>query len=293
MNILYIAKHDSGGNDDEGAITHALTLLGHNVERLRENRGHIAYKVKCDFALFHHWQSFDLIDRIKIPKVCWCFDLIDWPNDPTLEPRNRKRRAWAAAMAQACDLFFLTDGDWASRGGKHVWLPQGFDERLQHAPPCERDIDILFTGISAGGGIQRESFVSELRERWGDKFHHVTKGAYRERLAELVSRAKVVVCPDAPVTDRYWSNRVWNAAGLGANVIHAKCQGLHDVLPLVFQYASRGDLHSKLEWMLTPKHKTYIDNLARLTRQDVLANHTYRHRCETLVNTVKERLCHK
>lgn len=289
MKILYLAKHDSGGNDDEGAITHALEQLGHRVERLRESRAHIAFKMKdCDFLLCHHCHYFKALQNVAIPKVFWCFDLIDYPKDSSLAPRNAKRKEWARGITSVCDLGFLTDGDWVAQDqtGKLRWLQQGFDERLRPALlGGEKDIDILFTGISRGGGREREAWISRMKEAWQSRFVHVEKGTHREELATLVSRARVVACPNSPVTDRYCSNRVWNMAGLGACVVHPVCESLESMAGMVWFYPTVEYLDQILKWLLS--HVSFSVAVGASAREEVLARHTYRHRCAALVGEVE------
>lgn len=300
MKILYIGKHDTGHNDDEGAITHALLQLGHDVQRVREERGDRAYRMSnCAFALCHHWHDFASLQAIRIPKVFWCFDLIQWPNDPRMVGRNRQRMAWARQMTSACNLGFMTDGDWvASEGrGRLHWLPQGADERVTgvgEASKCDRcggpwcGVDILFVG--GGKGYGRESFVSKMRERYGDSFLHVDHGSHGRDLANLVANAKIVVAPDTPVTHRYWSNRVYNMLGFGACLLHPYCEFLEQQYHkggIVF-YRSRDELHLSIERLL--RDPVERREVAMRGHYHTIAAHLYRHRCEELVRIVREKL---
>src|SRR5258705_108551 len=131
MRILYVAKHDAKGNCDEEAISHALEQLGHIVIKLHERDGSSTFNHVADFMLCHHWRNLDELRRIKIPKVFWCFDLID-SKDPTIAKRDLERINWITQMTNACDLGFMTDGDWVGKDktGKLLWLMQGADERI-------------------------------------------------------------------------------------------------------------------------------------------------------------------
>jgi hypothetical protein len=68
-----------------------------------------------------------------IPKVFWCFDLIDFEKEPILLPRFQERKVWAKRMLELCDIGFFTDGEWVAKDdtGKAVWLTQGFDSRQE------------------------------------------------------------------------------------------------------------------------------------------------------------------
>lgn len=312
MRIVYVANHDqSNSNDDEGAITHALVQLGHDVQRLGEAKGHKARRIEgADLYLFHKWQDYNTVQSLRgiAPRVFWYFDLVDFP-DPTLRGRCDQRIGWMKNMLPNVELGFCTDGDWVAQGesilenrftdgepyvNKLVWLPQGADERVTGpgvAYPTERvPGSILFTGIRAGGRV-RESFVSEMRWAYGDKFTHVQRGVHGRDMAELVSRHDVVVAPDGPVTDNYWSNRIYNALGFSAFLIHPRCARLQeqyeDGTDLVM-YGSRMELHSKMvDYLGDPKKRADIAWSGYLR---TLREHTYRHRCERLIEVVRERL---
>lgn len=298
LKITYVANHDSGSGDDEGAVHHALTELGHDVQRVREIRGHKAYLLEAELVLFHKWHDLHSLQRVKIPKAFWHFDLIDYP-DPTIAARCKQRVQWMADIMPLVDVGFCTDGDWAAKHpDKLVWLPQGADERvtglgksLCHtcSGPVERP-PILFTGIKRGGQ-QRESFVGEMKARYGDKFNHVEKGVYGRELANLIAGSKIVVAPDGPVTPNYWSNRVWTALGFGAFLMHPYCERLAEFCTdreEIVYYTSREHLYQLIDTYLADPEQRQKIAAAGLAR--TLASNLYRHRCEKLIQTVKERL---
>lgn len=302
LKIAYLAKHDSGGNDDEGAIVYALERLGHEVIRVPERMGKWASKVKADFLLCHHWHDDGQLDSVSIPKVFWCFDLISWPHDPALARRHRERQAWIADMTRRCDIGFCTDGDHVAKDktGKLHWLMQGADERevVKWTIPIVRPVDVLFVG---GLGYGREGFVSELRNRYGNRFKHIAKGYHGAALEYEIRSAKIVVAPDSPVTDRYWSNRVYNILRLGGFLLHplkylspnGMCKGLGDQYPYggLGSYESREDMHAQIASYL--KDDVARKEVAMEGQKWTLLHHTYRHRVERLIQIVKEKLCLK
>src|SRR5437762_2659363 len=98
MKILYVAKHGSGGNDDEGAITHALRVLGHEVDCVHEDydrrpTGVNPFARPRDLVLFHKWNDFDQLRALSGPKCFWYFDLVEC-DDPSLRRRCRQRVEW-------------------------------------------------------------------------------------------------------------------------------------------------------------------------------------------------------
>ena len=294
MRIGYIAKHDQPNtNDDEGAITHALESLGHDVHRLRESKGHKAYLLKVDMILFHKWQDVSTLKSLDIPKVFWYFDLVDC-NDLTLQSRCAVRRAWMKDILPHVDLGFCTDGDWVD--GRHIsttgvtrklrWLPQGVDERMLAVSPSKgRSIPLLFVGATNGGQL-RKSFVAEMETRYGNAFVQLTR-THGERLAQTIAGTQIVVCPDGPSTDRYWSNRVYNMLGYGAFVLHPYCDRLVQSYPpgsMIF-YENRKQLHEMIDHFTSrPLMRAEI---AATGLEQTRLKHTYRHRCDELVKEVQ------
>ncbi len=306
MRVLYVAKHESGGNDDEGAIAYALEQLGHEVLRIWESESEglskfVAENPGWDFCLFHKWSNFQEMMRLKslgVPLVFWYWDLVDWQSDLTLSSRCEARKRWMAEVTPLVDLGFCTDGDWVARdtSGKLRVLRQGADERVVgFGKERPRDIDILFVGGVKGCGVERASFVDDLRVRYGEGFHHVERGIYGRDLANLVARSKVVVCPDSPVTWRYWSNRLYILGGFGACLLHPICYGIGATTESIdwfvagpCSYLDRKQMFDRIDYLLEcPEDR---DRVAQMTLQDIKKRHLYRHRCEELIRVVKERL---
>jgi hypothetical protein len=299
MKVLYIGNHDQeASNDDEGAITYALSQCGHTVERLREKKGHKAYRVKdADLVLFHKWHDLPMLKNLTCKKVFWYFDLVYWP-DPLLAGRNKTRMSWMQDIVPLVDLGFCTDGDWVSRDktGKLIHLTQGADSRktgMGIVPEAGKDIDILFTGIAGRGGRGRGDFVDEMQATYGDRFKHVSHGVHGASLRDLIARSKIVVAPDCPVTDRYWSNRVYLTLGFGGFLLHPYCEQLAqhytDGKEIAY-YRSRQELHELIAIYL---HKPGADDRNTIQRQALwraAAEHTYTHRVQQLMHTVEQRL---
>lgn len=294
MRIAYVARHDQpNSNDDEGAVTHALTQLGHDVQRLSEPKGRMAHRLKPDLVLFHKWLDLEALRSLRekrIKTAFWYFDLVEWPDDATVRARCDARRWWMQQVMPLVDVGFCTDGDWvAKHPEKLVWLPQGADERTLRMPtPGDKSIPILLVGTRASSR-GRSEFVAWAKETWGDQLKHVERGVYGDALAELVSQARVVVAPDSPVTDRYWSNRIYNMLGLGAFLIHPQSDGVARQYGLdnVCLYTDRE--HLKL---LVERHLTDPDNAHRMATAGyvwTIQGHLYRHRCEALIGEVRRR----
>lgn len=301
MRIIYLANHGQyGSNDDEGSIAYALECLGHEVVKIPERRATMVRIMRGDFLLFHKLPSLEVLDGIKVPRVCWYFDLVTYP-DGDLGPRNRARKAWMVQALPRMDLGLMSDGDYVRNNnegigeGKLVHFTQGADNRLIGITPGYGTVayqyPILFTGIRKGGGEGRVKFVDEMEQAYGAKFKHVLKGVYGNDMMQMVQAAQVVVAPNQPVTDSYWSNRVYLTLGFGGFLLHPWSAGLakhyEDRKEIVY-YRDMRELHELIRYYWeTPKERAEIAyaGLAR-TRRD----HTYKDRCREMVRLVEQRL---
>ena len=117
-------------------------------------------------------------------------------------------------------------------------------------------------------------------------------------LKEVVSRTRVVVAPDHPVTDRYFSNRLFLMLGFGAFLLHPRSKAAEFMYrndgEVIF-YGSRIDLHEYIEIALSAsslsaaiRKKVAEAGLERTKRE-----HLYRHRCITLIQEVERVLAQK
>lgn len=301
MKIVFVARHNCGDNDDEGAIAHALRELGHEVEcvheKPRHRQGVDLASLKGDFCLFLKWPSPGEIAQVRMPRVFWFFDLVD-SADPTLHARAASRVQWMRDAAPLCVAGFCTDGDWVARDttGKLVHLMQGADERVAgFGKPTGDCPPILFTGM-IHHGQRRASHIAELQAKFGKRFGMLGSAGPADRkhgraLADAFASTKVVVAPDGPNSDRYWSNRVYLTLGLGGFLLHPYCSELaKQYLPgteLVY-YHSRRELEGLIGYYLT--HDAEREQLRIASHAKTMTAHTYRHRCEELVRIVKERL---
>lgn len=306
MKIAYLAKHDSGDNDDEGAIAHALRVLGHEVECIHEMRKHRPHdfdcrKVKADFLLFHKCPTPSTIAEFDMPRCFWYFDMVrSIVDDPTLHARSLTRIQWMKDVIPLVVAGFCTDGDWVqSQGEPLVHLMQGTDERTASLlPHVSEGPPILFTGM-VNHGQRRAEHVAQLRERFGDLFGVLGDAGPRHRihgsaLAKKFAACKVVVAPDGPNTDLYWSNRVYLTTGLGGFLIHPYCgalvfqylkNGTTDVVPL---YVDRAECTKLIANALS--NERLREAQRREMHEWTMMHHTYRHRCEELVRVMKERM---
>lgn len=288
MRIIYVAMHDSGDNDDEGAITDGLVKLGHDVVRVPEEHGHLAVDLEGDFLLCHKWSDFNAMRRVRIPIAFWFFDVVRL-NDPKLERRSVLREAWIRAITRLSAIGFTTDGDWVAQDdtGKLRHLLQGADQRYTDiVSDATHPTDLLFAGTSYG--THRADFIDALANRYGNRFVTL-RGAHNRELADYLQGANICIAPDAPASDLYWSNRVYLTLGYRGFLMHPRCAKLEthyeDGKEIVF-YDSREHLYSLIgEYESDAPRRRAI---AEAGHTRTVAEHTYAHRCRDLVNAVRE-----
>jgi len=316
MKILFVAKHGSGDNNDEDAVTYALRQLGHEVTTVHEMRRHRSTEEEAmlrqsssfDFCLFFKWDTQSEIEAIKCPKAFWYFDMVQSvEDDPTLKARSDYRVEWMNRVIPQCLVGFCTDGDWVNdwnKGTVHednnklVNLTQGADERyigLGEPMSSYNGGDILFTGM-VNHGQKRAAHVAHLRQRYGDRFSVLGDGGPRHRLhgralADLFASVKVVVAPDGPNTDRYWSNRVYLTTGLGGLLIHPMCEGLfkHYSMNELMYYENAEHLDQVIDMVLTLSDEQRLE-IRKAGLKAATERNLYRHRCVQLVKEVEARL---
>lgn len=288
MRVTHIARHGCGDNDDEGAIGYALEQLGHSVQRVHEAQGVVP---DCDFALFHAgWSRFELLHDVCA--AYWHFDCFantaEAPSGSRMASWLAHRQSWSKQALQVAKGFH-TDGDWAASVGA-VHLLQGADERKTCYEDGAGGPKVLFTG-TRHHGTTRLTFVQEMEQKYGSDFlHHGERPRQRshgKELANLLQSAAIVVAPDGPHTDRYWSNRVYLSLGFGAFLLHPKCAGLreHYTEDELVMYSSREELHEQIAYFLArpAKRREY----AKAGYEATIRKHLYRHRCERLVHEVR------
>lgn len=302
MKILFVAKHNSGDNDDEGAIAHALEQLGHTVIRQHEYSRHNTVPLEeqqADFCLFLKWPTVSAIASLTMPRVFWYFDIVS-TRDPSLRTRCHSRQQWFREVLPHCVLGFCTDGNWVQQDqtGKLRWLLQGADERTLTPPEKSGVIEypLLFTGM-IHHGLERAKHIASLQKRYGQEFHVLGDTGPRHRkhgreLASIFQRTKIVVAPSGPHSARYWSNRVYLTLGLGGFLLHPYCSGLSLDYKIentpdaeLICYQSSSHLETLIDYYL-PRPETRWQLQQRGYAATVRQN-LYRHRCERLLREVE------
>lgn len=299
MRIIYVGKFGQHDNADEDSVAYAFERLGHEVIKIEERQAPAQLRInhRADFLLFHHCdrQLDSILNYQHCPLVFWTFDLFS-SQDPGLLARMSNRQQWLKKCLPKIALGCMTDGDQvaADTTGKLVHLMQGADERFVGYGEPKYDLPpILFTGTSKHG-LARESHILELKERYGDKFWVLGEDGPKGRkhgreLADIFASVKIVIAPDGPNTDLYHSNRIYLTTGLGGFLLHPYGKKAYeDYKSSVSFYYDRESLHKKISFFLDSDESREEQRLNGY--ECTLHHHLYRHRCEQMIEIIKERI---
>lgn len=310
MQILYVAKHDQpNSNLDEVAIAKSLQELGHSVIPVEQETvlgpGDLPSPSSYDLLLFHKWSGFRVFEKIDRPKVFWFFDLIKCPSRGFTR-MCRHREQWARNALTYSDLGFFTDGDYVNEklcernpiSNKVRWLPQGFNSHsphhrihpesdLRHDPATQDYAYDVFIPASVVLAKERVEFIEALRATFGARLKHVTDSCHGAELARLVRNSRTVVAPNFPVTDRYWSNRVYLMTGLHACLLHPKSKGLEDQYRNGIDFMTYGSFSELVSKIYRVINDNDLRNLIAQSGYDTtMLGHTYTHRCRVMLEEI-------
>jgi len=268
MRIVYVGKHGNRMSDNtEGHITRALESFGHNVLRIHEDNVFAEDFESYDMLLFHKGgkKIREILKVAKCKKVCWYFDKI-WD----------LRIKWFNDIYPLTDTIFMTDGTWAKQYPKCKVLRQGIGNGFV-GNKKEINSEVGFIGSLYKDRIQ---WFKDLK----DKFDiHNYFGYYNDDLNDLCASLKIIVAPDFPSDNDYWSNRVYLLVGSGGFLIHPYLRGLYEEWGdnLVY-YKSTEELHQKIQYYLD--NPSELEVMRRKGYNLCNSKFTYKDRVKELLN---------
>lgn len=183
-----------------------------------DTEGHIAHAIKqiptdLDIYLFH--KTYNPPEGFKGLKVCWYFDKL-WKDRPE----------WMKDILEKVDYVFMSDETWA-RNNPHPKI------RIMRQGIGDRDVSlgnktgrykgkIAFLGSVYG---ERALWASKLKERYGSDFQ-AYNSVFNRDLYDLCADIPIIIAPEYPSDDYYWSNRIYLTLGSGGFMIHPHLKGL-------------------------------------------------------------------
>jgi hypothetical protein len=293
----------------------SLESLGHEVVRLQERAvtGHqiLDEASRSDLLIFVHTHGWTTpgrlpLDRVlnelnsrRIPTVTYHLDRwMGLPRQSDLEhdPFYRSIGWFFTCDAMQAELF---NENTAVKGR---YLPAGVfgDECYPAEPDSPHGNDVIFVGSKNYHPIYpyRPQLVDWLRRTYGVRFTHVggdgDTGTIRgHELNRVYASSKVAVgdslCLDPGYAGKYWSDRVYESIGRFGFIIHPRLHGLDSEFTdgkhlATYEHGNFIDLRMQIDFYLS--HSAERENIRRAGHEHVKNNFTYRHRWESILDTV-------
>ena len=212
-----------------------------------------------------------ILNNIKCKKVLWMFDKV-WTDYARL----------LVGLLPKVDMAFLSDGTWIKRFNVkdiHFLPPAGV--KYKGKAKKEYECDVAFMGKIYG---ERKKLYEYLKDNFADKFK-VFNNCFENELASLCKSAKIIIAPDFPFDDFFWSDRIYNILANGGFLIHPRSYGLIEQGFIEGEhfvpYSKESDLVNLVSLFLQSKKER--NKIAKKGQEFVLANHTYNKRIKQIL----------
>lgn len=290
----------------------SLAALGHTVIQLQEPRtpASVIQSEATQSDLFvwvhtHGWQTPNIeeaiaaIKRARVPVVAYHLDLYlplprrwaQYQNDPYM---------------RLVDHWFTVDpamAEWLNTNTDvhGHYLPAGVfgDECYISEHPSPHANDVVFVG-SRGYHSEwpyRPQLINWLRDTYGPRFTHVggdgDTGTVRgDDLNAVYARSKIAIGDSLCVGFNYpgyWSDRVYETIGRGGFIIHPAIPGIEqqfkdDEHLALYDFGDFDQLRFLIDYHL--EHDDDRETIRRAGHQLVKSRDTYKHRWQTILDTV-------
>ncbi|KZS63080.1 hypothetical protein A4G28_04405 [Mycobacterium ostraviense] len=294
---------------------HALSLesLGHDVVKLQEGRATgeqiLEESLAADALVFVHTHSWStpgleletvlrILNRAGTPTLTYHLDL--WRG------LQRQRDLDRDPFYRSIGWFFTVDklmADWFRQktAVKGEFMPAGVLEAECYISdgPSEHANDVIFVGSRNyhHEWRWRGELLDWLRKTYGSRFTHIggdgDTGTIRgEALNRAYANSKVAVGDTLCIGFEYpfyASDRLFECAGRGGAQVWPYIKGVDDWFTdrehlRFFQFGDFDNLRDNIDYLL--EHDDERENMRRAGHELVKNNHTYRHRWQTILDTV-------
>lgn len=221
----------------------------------------------------------------------WYFDACN----PAWRHSVRKAQAMRA-VAPHLDHLFMTDHSypWGQHVKRFTWLMQGVDANEYNHDTAnheQRRYDVIFTGTKMACFSEREAMLRQISKmaslRWvGANAQQHIWGADLFRVYQI-ARVAFVPPPASTVNNRYWSNRLYLAAGTGTPCLVGYTPGIEDHYEDGKEVVCfRNDLEMKTSLLALLGDADLRKRIGDAGRARTLKDHTYDCRAATLLREV-------
>lgn len=206
-----------------------------------------------------------------------------WAIDTHLAPE------WAEEKGKTFDWLFAAQKDGAERlcqaGLPTTWLPLAFDPEIHrpHATECRWDVGFVGNLV----GQRRRELLALIQQRYTNSF---IGQAYFDELAQVYSSCRIGF--NCSIRNDI-NMRVFETLGCGTMLLTNELgdNGQEELLRAsvhIETYRDSDELFDKISFYLNDEAGRM--RIAQAGREEVLANHTYRHRMQRLLERVEQDL---
>ena len=248
---------------------------------------------KCDVFLFHalipETNDFyiqlmlerltSMLEAITCKKVLWFLDKIVGGKMKVI-----------TSLLPFVDYMFLTDGTWSRRfeNEKIFVLHPAASEKLKKGKfKKELECDVAVMGSLYGDRVKQFEF---LKSKFGDGFKFFDD-KFGKDFSNVCKSAKVVIVPQYPFDDFYWSDRIYNILASGGICIHPRAYGITEEGfedgKHYFDYYTEQDMFVLLTMLLDKKSDKLRAEVSEVGRLFV-KSHTYSKRIDEMLNKINK-----
>lgn len=300
MKILYFGNFDSDIPTIDQEILYSLKKKAEVVEvdirefvKDEDLKKIITKANQCDAFLFHalipETQDFyvqlmlerltAMLEAMTCKKVMWLLDKI-----------VGSKMKIVTTLLPSVDYAFVTDGTWANRfeSEKLVTLHPAATEKPIRKGRKNKEYmcDIAMVGSLYGERVKQYEF---MKQKFGDNFKFFDD-KYGKDYADICASAKVILVPQYPFDDFFWSERIYNTLALGGLCIHPRAYGLQEEGFIdgthYIDYYTEQDLFVTLSMLLDKKSDKLRKGIAEQGK-DFVKDKTYSQRIDKILEKVK------
>jgi len=179
---------------------------------------------------------------------------------------------------------FVNDDTWLRRfeSDKIFPLHLGCSDKFEKGKfDPELECDIAFIGSLYG---ERLKMYEELKNRFGERFK-LFDDQYGKNFYNLCKSAKVIVAPQFPFDDFFWSDRIYKVLSGGGVLVHPRTYGLEEEGFKegyhYFTYYGEPELFTTISMLL--KDNLIRKGLSKMGQEFVMDNFKYSDRIKEII----------
>jgi len=219
-----------------------------------------------------------LLDAIKCKKVMWFLDKVVGTKVKII-----------MSLVDKLDYIFVSDDTWLRRfeSDKIFPLHPGCSEKpIKGRFKKELECDIAFAGSLYG---ERVGMYEFLKKTFGERFK-MFDDKYGKDYADLCKSAKVIIVPQHPFDDFFWSDRIYTTMKNGGVVVHPRTQGIieegFEEGKHYFNYYSESELYATLKMLISKENKGLRKMIGAESQYFVNKHFTYSDRIDEMLKKI-------